>query len=287
MKSSYTNAKRKRFKRGKASKLQKLSKRALNLGAIGLLCAAIYTIVSDIRNEDRVIVETEIPIKNLSALSSPQPFLAAYLSAYCDIDLLEGLQTVRVAGTIESTQGQEAFVLMKKRPDLMRFTVDQGSDTVTIGVDGDYVWKRIRASAREDLLMQISGPEADQWLSQSRFFDRIISAHYGIGRILSVEAAKWKGRDCLKVQTEGLQGEQVTILVDPKDMRPIAEHKLLPDGRIKASIMSDYRRIDGIPFAFNIETQVAGAFESRVVLQSVKLNTGVLSGFFEAPQGLR
>jgi len=286
MGSSYTNTKRKHVHSSKTSESRIRLNRLIYLGAIGLSLAAIATIVSFIRAGDDAIVGIELPYGSLAELTEPEAFTQAYLSVNCNATLLKSTQTIRVSGHMVNGDNHQAFTLIKKRPDRMLFTVDRGSHDMTFGVSDDTVWRRIRAPQHEDIFALIEGEEAEAWLGQRRFFDRIISASQGEGSLTAIEAADWKGADCLKVSTRDTDGAAVDILIDPQTMYPIAELELLEDGTIKQTVFSDYRDINGMPMPFNMVSSVEGKPESHIQLNNAALNTGVLSKLFDVPESL-
>ena len=204
----------------------------------------------------------------------------------CNATLLEKTQTIRVAGQMESGDNSQAFTLIKKRPDRMLFTIDRGSHQMTFGVSGETVWRRIRAPQHDDLFALIEGQEAEAWRDQRRFFDRIISASLGEGHITAVEVASWRGADCLKVSTLSADGAAVDILVDPRTMHPIVELEPIPDGTIKQTTFSDYRDIDGMLIAFDMVSSTEGEQQTRIILDKVSINSGVLSTLFDLPESL-
>jgi hypothetical protein len=198
----------------------------------------------------------------------------------CNATLLEKTQTMRVSGHRVNGDNRQAFSLIKKRPDQMLFTIDRGSHESTYGVSGDTVWRRIRAPQHDDLFALIEGQEADAWLDQRRFFDRIISASLGEGRITAIEASSWTGADCLKVSAA------VDILVDPRTMHPIVELEPILDGTIKQTTFSDYRDIDGMFIAFDMVSSVEGEQQGRIIIDKASINSGVLSTLFDLPESL-
>ena len=286
MGSSYTNTTRKHVKRGKPTKLQQRVKLSAYLGAIAISLAAIATIVSFVRSEDERTAIIKLPHGTLSELTQIKTFTQAYLKVNCNATLLENTQTIRVSGQLVNGDNRQAFSLIKKRPDRMLFTIDRGSHELTFGVNRDNVWRRIRAPQHDDLFALIEGQEADAWLSQRRFFDRIISASLGEGRITAIEVSSWTGADCLKVSTLSADGAAVDILVDPRTMHPIVELEPIPDGTIKQTTFSDYRDIDGMPIAFDMVSSVEGEQQSRIIIDKASINSGVLSTLFDLPESL-
>lgn len=283
MGSPYTNTTR---KRGKPSKLQQRVMLTVYLGAVAISLGAIATIASFVRSEDESAAVTKLPHGNLSDLTQIKTFTQAYLTANCNSALLKNTQTIRVTGHVVNGDNRQAFSLIKKRPDQMLFTIDRGSHEATFGVSGDTVWRRIRAPQHDDLFALIEGQEADAWLGQRRFFDRIISASLGEGRITAIEVTSWTGADCLKVSTLSADGAATDILVDPKTMHPIVELEPIPDGTIKQTTFSDYRDIDGMPIAFDMVSSVEGEQQIRIIIDKASINSGVLSTLFDLPESL-
>jgi hypothetical protein len=283
MRSPYTNTTR---KGGKPTKLQKLVKLTVYLGAISISLAAIATIVSFIRSEDDTATKITLPHGPLSELTHIEAFTQAYLSVNCNAALLANTQTIRVTGHMVNGDNRQAFSLIKKRPDRMLFTIDRGSHDMTFGVSGGTVWRRIRAPQHEDLFALIEGKEAEAWLGQRRFFDRIISATQGEGSLTAIEIADWKSADCLKIRTLDTEGAAVDILVDPQTMYPIAELETMTDGTLKQTVFSDYRDVGGMPLPFKMESSQNGEAKSRIILDAAALNTGVLSKLFDVPESL-
>ena len=283
MGTSYTNTRR---KSAKPSKFQQSFRRFIFLGAFIISSIAIYQLIQLIRAENNTTIEATLPYGSLSELTDPAVFTQAYLAVNCNASLLEHIQTIRVTGNMVSGDSNEPFTLIKKRPDMILFTIDRDSHQMTFGVSGDTVWRRIRAPQHEDLFARIEGPEAEAWLEQRRFFDWIISASLGEGQITKIEVAKWEGADCLQVTIQGSDGATTEVLVAPQTMYPIAESQTLPDGTNQQTVFSDYRDVDGMPLPFNIEASLDGKATSLIVLDAASLNSGVLSRLFEIPEAL-
>ena len=283
MGSSYTNTKR---KSSKPSKSQILLKRVLYTGAIVLACAAIYSSVKSILAPETSMGEIGLPHGSIQELVNPKTFMSAYIATNCKPPLLETTQTIRVAGKIDSGHANESFVLIKKQPNLMLFTIDRKTHQITFGVHGDKVWRRVRIPNREDEFINIEGDEVHTWKSQARFYDRIIQAHLGDGSILNIEPSEWENIDCLKVKLIDGDGDKVDIFIDPLTMHPLAEKQYRDNGAVQQTTFSDYRDIDGMPIPFNMVTTVDGEVLNRIELESAALNTGIMSRLFEVPDSL-
>lgn len=285
MSSKYTNIKLIDEEPSKFRKLLKLTLVLLAaIGAILIIYAVIHSVMGSKQSTQVPTIEIQDPHGTLAELTAPETFMEAYLAVNCDETLLKETQTVHVTGTIEHENSQQTFRLSKKRPNMMRFMVDRGDLEMTIFVNSDEVWRRMRAPSHEDLVSGIDGAEAAAWRTQGRFFGRIISAHLGEGRITGIEITQWNETECLKVSTEDATGRQTDILIDPETMYPLAEQEITTSGQLKESVMADYRNIDGMPLPFTIESFLDGQSQGLVRLDSAQLNTGLLSPLFERPK---
>ena len=283
MKARYTNTK---TIDTNPTKLQRLFKLTLYIGAACMAIAATLTIIAFLRaDKDNSEALPQFPYGTLTELTDPDTFLSAYLSVNCGGELMESTQTIRVTGQMDNGDNSHTFTLIRKRPDKMLFTIDLGANQMTIGANGNTVWQRIRTPEREDQHALIEGEEAKKWLDQRRFFDRIISTTLGDGTLTAIETTRWDAKDCLQVTAQNTDGVRVTMLVDPQTMYPIAELQPSPGGNTKQTLFSDYRDIGGMPIPFKMDSS-AGNNQSRIQLHQASLNSGVLSKLFEVPEAL-
>ena len=251
-----------------------------------MVCAAAYTIVKSIDSLDTAPAEVQFPYGSIQELSDTETFLAAYLSVNCKSNLLRSTQTFRAVGTIESGGDSLSFTLIKKRPDKMRFTIKQSSQEIIYGVNADTVWQCIRAPQKEDQFARIEGEEATKWVSQSRFFDWIISASQGEGEIVGIEVEQWTGNDSLKVRVIDDYGNTYAIFIDPQTLYPLAERLTLPNGIITETIFNDYRDVDGLPTPFQLTISAESKSVRKIQLNNATRNAGILSHLFELPNAL-
>ncbi len=287
MKSAYTNTNRRTSNRRKTKRQVRRAKRVLFVGVIVIVCAAAYSIVKSIDSMDTATDEVQFPYGSIQELSDMETFMAAYLAVNCKSDLLDRTQTIHAVGTVESGGHSLSFTLIKKRPDKMRFTMKRGSQEIIFGVSGDTVWQLIRAPRQEDQFARIEGEEAVTWMSQARFFDWIISASQGEGEIVGIEVEQWSGNDSINVRVIDEYGNTYAILIDPQTLHPLAERLTLPNGKVTETIFNDYRDVDGLPTPFQLTISREGKIVSKIQLNNVTINAGILSHLFELPNALQ
>ena len=286
MRHAYTNTK---AINGQPTALQKLCWLLFCLVVIGLASAAVYSVINNkVSLPSAAPIEELLPYGTLKELSDPKTFMAAYLSVNCNSDLFRRTQSIRVTGTVESGGLSENFTLIKKRPDKMRFTVKQGLKEITFGANAQVVWRCIRSlQQQEDNYVRIEGDEALKWRKQTRFFDLIISASQGEGKILEIEGGQWAGNDSLKVRLIDTYGDTYEIFIDPNTLYPLAERQFRPDGKMSETIFNDYRDVDGLPTPFQLTVSQENNIVSKIQINSAAINPGLLSKLFELPNALQ
>jgi hypothetical protein len=109
MGSPYTNT---TCKHGKPTKLQQLVKLTVYLSTVAISLGAIATIASLFRSEDESTAAIERPDAPLSELTQIETFTQAYLTANCNVPLLENKQTIRVTGHVVNGDNRQAFSLI-------------------------------------------------------------------------------------------------------------------------------------------------------------------------------
>lgn len=280
-KSKYTNIKL----RGKGpSKFQVFLKITFGAATVLFAAGAIYTAIKSANETEKQFIAVESLHGTIDELSNPQAFVAAYVSANASGNLLPTIHTLRAFGTVDTGGIVENFTLIKQKPDRSLFILDRKTYKMTFGVSDDTVWRRIRTPQREDTYELLEGVEADVWKNQRRFFNRIIEVYFGYGRIISISPEIYERKECLKVTTTDPSTEIVDIFVDLETMLAIAEQKETTEGTLKETRFDDYRDVNGLQVPFKMTTTVAGEIVTQVILEEVKLNSGIISTLFEMPE---
>lgn len=282
MSHSYTNTKRKGKKNSKLVGV-------LGIGALGLAVvitvAAAYKMFSSTGSDETAEEYTRTTdYGSLDELTNREKFIAAYLEAQGGIETLNSVDTMLIVGEVEIQGKQGTLRLYRKRPNLLRISNDLGSRKMTTAFDGKEVWQSLSVTSEPDKLRTIIGEEKKSWLKNTRFFDWIISAYYGDGRILDpIEITNYNSKEVLKVTVENSYGNVEEILVDPDTMYPISLHTTSDSGAPVENLLSDYIEVSGIHMPSDIIMKIGGEVHSRTKVTSAKINTGLLTDIFQRP----
>lgn len=282
MSHSYTNTKR---KGKKSSKLVRI----LGIGALGLAVvftiAAAYKIFVSTGSDETAEEYTQATnYGSLDELTNREKFITAYLEAQGGIETLNSVDTMQIVGDVEIQGKQGTLRLYRKRPNLLRISNDYGDRRMTTAFDGKEVWQHLSVASEPDKFRTIIGEEKKSWLKHTRFFDWIISAYYGDGRILDpIEITNYNSKEVLKVTVENSQGKVAEILVDPDTMYPIRMQTTSETGAPVENLLRDYIEVSGIHMPSDIVMNIDGELHSRTKVTSAKVNTGLLTDIFQRP----
>lgn len=200
----------------------------------------------------------------------------------------EQIGSLRVAGVLTLESGEFSFTSMKKKPDLTRMVIHAPGRRrdLMLGYDGTIAWIR---NPHED-----GGPQSMEDAAARRF---IHTAHFG-SHLLYPFA---KGKNIAYIDTVPLAGRichhlQVTLdtgfIVDYYiDIRTHLEVRVVSTdtytGDASTVMYDDYTFDYDIPIARKITNHENGEWVSTLVLQDVKLNTGLMPWMFKMPEKKR
>ncbi len=253
--------------------------------AILLTLAAIWAVrvwMSDVGQHEN---EKEYPYGTLSELSNPEQFKLAYLRANGGRQMLKVLQSVKLTGRVETEEANYRFASVKMRPDRMLLSFQFDTHDITYGINGDVVWRRIRADGVEPKIEQLGGDEAEAMLGMGRFFGPVLRiCLLEEGRLDGIEVSEWDGDEVLKVLlVDGSEGTRMEVYVDPQTMFPVARVEYFSNQTTRKTLFGDYHVLSGMQEPFWVESYVDDVFKNRVIVERGDSNFGTISSLFEMP----
>jgi hypothetical protein len=191
--------------------------------------------------------------------------------------------------SIEGTQVQGGtsyqFLMRKKRPDSIRYRLNAGETSIVCGYNGRQGWQRTKVGGE----VTIADLSTDQLaaLREEADFDSPLFRHLEKSwNVISL------------VGNEQIDDTHVTVLEIKKFGKPFARYylnsrsgvilkrvQILSDGTLGLeTLYRDYRKVDGYQFAFEVENRVGDEQVSLVQIETIEVNPGLLSFYFEKPR---
>lgn len=210
--------------------------------------------------------------------------LDGYRKAYGDFRVSEVLTSVTIRG--EQIQGEQTydFLLRKKEPDSMRYSLSHGSNSIVCGYDGKVGWQRVETGSvvtiteLEDTALKALEREADFYGPLLRYFSRSEIS------IQLLDTAALEGRPVYQLEVFELGTPSLRYYLSMDSYRILRKDALGDDGEVVLEThYRNYRQIDGFPFPFEIENRRDGQRVSLTRVKEIEVNSGQLSFYFHKP----
>ncbi len=197
----------------------------------------------------------------------------------------DGLSSVSYEGTVEQAGETHRFVLRKKRPNSIRYRLETPGGSVICGYNGREGWKRIETEAGVDI--GPLAPAALELLRQEANFESPLFRHLEKPDVrIKLSGTERVGEANCHVLLAFKRGEPIfRYFLEIETSRLLRRDQIGPEGETELeTYYRDYREVDGFPFAFEVENRVDGEVRSRTRIDSVRVNPGILSFYFEIPE---
>jgi hypothetical protein len=223
-------------------------------------------------------IDPSLPLSN-------ETFVGAYLRAQGGRENLAGLHSIRLEGELLAEGQMRPFVLLKKAPDMARLTLALDEVRVTIALKGEEGWMSVEAPGGGREFSRLSAEEIPEYQGLTEFFDPLASLILeGMRRIRALQRVRENGRILYDVEVERTGSpESLRFRVDAATMQVLSLREDAGGGRERTSEFSAYRAVRGVQIPFETEVRVDGELETRIVLDRVQANVGVMSSIFEMP----
>jgi outer membrane lipoprotein-sorting protein len=222
-----------------------------------------------------------------AAAQTVDELVARHVAARGGYEKLKAVQTIKITRTVATQFSNVKVVIYKKRPGLFRAEqTAPGQPMVPRGINADAAWDTIQGKIAQRpaaLAAETRDIDAD--------FDGLLVDWKAKGHTVTLEGTEpLTGGDAytLKVVTKG--GAERYVYLDAKTFleRRQAGLIVLPNGRKEKTTLdfSNYRVVDGIPFAFNIDEdrtgpQITQSFATYT--EKIELNVPMEDTIFVTP----
>ena len=211
--------------------------------------------------------------------------LQRFTKAYGGFRDADALSSLSVEGTILQNGQTFDFLMRKKRPHSMRYCLSNESNSIIIGYDGSQGW--VRTKINGEVSIDLLDQEAKHSMRRQARFDSPLFYHLQKreNQIELIERISLDERSVLVLEVIEYDSEASRYYLDLETAHIVRVDHLGADGELSIqTLYRDYREVEGIPFAFEIETRVNGETKSLAKVNSIDVNPGVLSFYFAKPK---
>jgi len=213
-----------------------------------------------------------------------QHVLQRYTESYGGFRDADALSSLSVEGTIEQNGQKFDFLMRKKRPYSMRYRLSNESNSVISGYNGSQAWMRTETNGLTST-KSIDG-EGERALREQARFDSPLFRHSEKreNTLELVERATLDDRSVYVIEVIKPGSDVSRYYLDVATAHLVRVDQLDADGEIRLqTLYRDYRDVEGYPFAHEIETRVASKTLSLAKINTIEVNPGLLSFYFQKP----
>jgi len=211
--------------------------------------------------------------------------LQRYVEASGGQKSMDAINALRVIGTFQMGEDDYDLVLIKRRPNLKIITYSRDKVKVTLGYDGETVWRQVD-TAQGRKTERVTGEEAQEFIDGIDF-DGPLIGKMRPGETRKLLEPERIGRvDYYRI--EQTHGDKRTVFyIDSRTMREAKniEYTTNEAGETEEQVtfLSNYGQVSGIWLPHKIETVKGGQRKSLMEVEEVEANPGIVRSFFSMP----
>lgn len=213
-----------------------------------------------------------------------QRILQRYTEAYGGFRDADALSSLSVEGTIEQDGQTFDFLMRKKRPYSLRYRLSLGGNSVIVGYNGTSGWIREETNGQVTIKALNTAVVSD--LREQARFDSPLFRHLEKSEndIELVERSTLDDRSVYVIGVREL-GETTYYYLDAVTAHLMRCDQIDDEGSIRfQTLYREYKDVEGYPFAHEIETRIDGQTTSLAKVNTIEVNPGLLSFYFEQPR---
>lgn len=213
--------------------------------------------------------------------------LQRYLEAAGGSAEFEQLISMRITGSIDYSEGGSAeFMVIKKKPDLMRSMFDYGHYKVIQAYDGTTAWTMVDSKGTVRY-RKLTEPETVQLRREAPLENPLINPRKGDYTIHLGEDTKVAGIPCYQVEVEYSDGWKSIYLIDKKSFRELRILQKNPEGELFDELSTtDFEFHGGVLFSKKVNRIGGIGRKSSLIINSIELNFGLVESVFSPPSEL-
>ena len=196
----------------------------------------------------------------------------------------EKIVSLNLSGELKTKEGKLTLNAYQKKPNLIKMNLFRESvrNGMTLAYDGKVAWKR---TGRQGEAERMAEGEARRFIHSARFGNYLLYPFAEGKRISLVDTVPVEGAICHQIRVELDTGYQVDYFIDIRSYLEIkVVNRDLRNGRVNSVVYKDYIREFGMPIAKKVESREEGEWVSSLVVEEVKVNSGVMPWMFHMPE---
>lgn len=214
----------------------------------------------------------------------------AYLRANGGRESIEAIQSVRITGRIEEYTAEgvtrSELVVLKKRPDYRRILLKRGGDIIHLGYDGTAAWRAVERPGVGFRLLEMGAEEARTFARDSEFDGALLRLEEAGIKADLLGLERVGDHACHRLRLTYPDGEVAVLYVDREEFKEIQVVRPVEGEEPGIARYLDHEKRNGVWFPKQVERYKGDKLEATTTIETIDLNVGVLSSYFDAPQAV-
>jgi hypothetical protein len=200
---------------------------------------------------------------------------------------LQKIRSIRMEGDLIYADGtSHKLTVLKKKPNLVRITLDTGTLRIIQAYDGKDAWFA-REQGNNLFIDRMRGQARTTFLIQAPIENILIDKRDSGAEIELLEDVEFVRVPCYQIEARFPDGSRIIHCINKETY---LEHRILQynrEGELASEIVpSNFEFFDGILFSMNSKVVADGEEVSSLVIEEVQTNIGVLDSAFSPPTEL-
>ncbi|HKK18984.1 MAG TPA: hypothetical protein VJ952_09925 [Opitutales bacterium] len=218
--------------------------------------------------------------------------MSAHLDAIGGREALQQVRSVRYEGRVSFESRENDFQMLLLLPDKgMLVTNPDQPDSLKLMLNGEIAWQVTESldGARRITPLKKEAVESLKWsLRVHNTFRRMaLESQFAD---LSVREIRYDGNPCYEVSKTMPNGSEFTAILEKETLYLLKTlESILTNGDMDVFkvVYDDHRMVSGIVEPYKTTLYRNGKMDNEVSINTIRINTGVISSLFEVPEEIR
>lgn len=191
------------------------------------------------------------------------------------------LNSVRIIALYNTLNGEYAHEAISKKPNMLKVKISNKAGDMVIAYNGTEAWKKMLLKNTPELIL--NEHELRRLAVDAEFTSYLLYPFQKGKAFEYLGILRESDRICHRIRVHTQEQFVLDYFIDVETFRAI---KLLQVDKLghfgeTELYFSDYRMIEGIPFAYRIESFIKGDWHSVFQAESIELNVGLFDWMFD------
>ena len=218
--------------------------------------------------------------------------MSAYLEATGGRAAIQEIRSVRYDGRVKFNSGESDFQMLLLKPDKgLLVTNPREATSLKLIRNGDYAWQVLEGQdgVRTVSPLDEHGSESLKWSLRVDNTFRLMALE-GPYTDLSVRDVNHNGQPCYEFTKAMPDGTDFKAILEKETLYLLkTEDTLIIKGEKSefTVVYDDHRMVSGVVEPFKTTLYRNGEMNNEVIINSIRMNAGVISSLFEVPEEIR